>query len=386
MRVQRSIPLYRQIVEKLREDIFYRLRPGDELPGDNELSRTLKVSPLTVREAMSVLGEEGLLERCVGSGTRIAKPRIGRHQVIAVLIDKDLTHPRFPMHFLPIYEHIRRAFEKSGLRVQLYTGRLDPNDFPKKISSKNLLDDLKSERIAAVVNLVGYPEQKHLDDAAARHIPWIYFGRTGNAPIKITSDMEATLDALIEKFAAHGKSRAALIGWQGFWDTNLRDAERRSWFEAAVAKHGMSTRQEWIWMNLYPGLNGAGWSQFQTMWTSQSDKPDAIIFMDDLLFLDAIPALERIGRNIPHELEIGVCTFRAKQIAGHIPVVVAEVCPQSLSRTVLKQVIAVLESGEVIPSQQIIPADVKVYEEDKFPFDSDDFSDNPVQEPIEQLT
>lgn len=363
MEIKRSIPISRQIADKLREDIFCTFRPGEELPGDNELSRQLDVSPLVVREAMSVLREEGLVERKVGSGTRVVVPRIGKHQVIAVLIDKDLTHPCFPMHFLPLFEHIRKTFAKAGMRAQLYTGSAEPNVFLEKISSSDLWIDLQTGRIAAVVSLLGYPEEKYLDYAAGHFIPWVYFGRTGNAPIKIRSDMEGILYALIGEFARQGKQRVGLLGWQGFWDTNLRNTERRQWFAEALRQNGMSTREEWIRMDLYPGLTGAGWSQIRTLWTAGVEKPDAVVFLDDLLFLDAMPALMRLGINIPDDLAIGVMTHRSKQLSLQVPAVIADICPLQLSKAVLSHVKAALERGIISPVEETISANILVFGE-----------------------
>lgn len=368
MKIKRSAPLYRQILENLRKDIFCEYRPGEELPGDNELVKRLGVSSLTVREAMSVLGEEGFLERRVGSGTRVCVPRVGVHQVVAVLMDKDMIHPQFPMHFLSIYEYLCRAFGKQGLRVQLYTGRLAPDEFPEKISSRELIQDLKGGRIAAVVNLVGYPEQQYLDYAAGRNIPWVYFGNTGKAPIKIRSNMQEMLDKMIGQLASRGKRKAALLSWQGFWDTRLRDSERRKWFEAAVARHGMCTREEWIRMDLYPGLSGAGWDQIRTLWTVECEKPDALFFLDDMLFLDALPALGRLGFRIPEDMEIGVFTHRARQLeqlAPQVPLTIAEVCQEKLSNAACAQVMEALTTGIVQDAEFVFSAEIFQLNEQK---------------------
>ncbi len=347
MKITRGAPLYRQIADGLREDIFCNRRPGDELPGDNELSKSLNISSLTVREAMSVLGEEGLIDRRVGSGTRVAKPRIGRNQVVAVLIDKDLTDSAFPAHYLPRYEHIRRRFSKAGIQAALYTGILSLTEFPQNISSTDFIRDLRGGKIAAVVSLLGFPEDQHLQYAALRNIPWLHFGPTNSASLKIDLNMEMALDELTAELAKQGKNKIALLGWHGSWNTKQCYNERVNWFKKAVKKHSMVSRPEWIRMDIYPALPGAGWSQIRTLWSSSSEKPDAVIFLDDCLFIDAIPALERIGIAIPRDLAIGVFTHRMSAIRPQFPVTFASVSLEEISETVYNYIFSCLETGDV---------------------------------------
>ena len=65
-----AVPFYRQLKEILRADIELRnLRPGDRLPGDHELCERYGVSRPVVRQALSELQYEGVLERIKGRGT-----------------------------------------------------------------------------------------------------------------------------------------------------------------------------------------------------------------------------------------------------------------------------------------------------------------------------
>ena len=67
------LPYYRQLKEILRADIEQRdLRPGDRLPGDHELCEQYGVSRPVVRQALSELQYEGVLDRVKGRGTFVA--------------------------------------------------------------------------------------------------------------------------------------------------------------------------------------------------------------------------------------------------------------------------------------------------------------------------
>lgn len=74
MTQRKKLPLYFQIESILRSKILAgELKEGDRLPPENELSKQFGVSPLTVRQALSFLVEEGLLDRKPGIGTIVKK-------------------------------------------------------------------------------------------------------------------------------------------------------------------------------------------------------------------------------------------------------------------------------------------------------------------------
>ena len=74
-----ALPLYLQIAESLLERIESgELGPGDRLPPERELSEMLEVNRMTVRRALRLLENRGLLLRRQGHGTFIAEPKIER--------------------------------------------------------------------------------------------------------------------------------------------------------------------------------------------------------------------------------------------------------------------------------------------------------------------
>jgi GntR family transcriptional regulator / MocR family aminotransferase len=67
-------PLHRQIHEQLHAAIARGdLRPGDRLPTSRALAKELRVARNTVEAAIARLVSEGLVERRVGSGTRVTR-------------------------------------------------------------------------------------------------------------------------------------------------------------------------------------------------------------------------------------------------------------------------------------------------------------------------
>jgi len=70
-------PLYLQVRDNLARMITSgEWEPGMKLPSERDLSRQLGISRMTIRQATSVLEEEGLLYRVQGKGTFVAKPKV----------------------------------------------------------------------------------------------------------------------------------------------------------------------------------------------------------------------------------------------------------------------------------------------------------------------
>lgn len=69
-------PLYHQLRQWLSTRIVNgELPPGTQLPGDHELSERLGVSRGVVRQALSELRHDGLIERERGRGTFVSRPK-----------------------------------------------------------------------------------------------------------------------------------------------------------------------------------------------------------------------------------------------------------------------------------------------------------------------
>ena len=88
-----SLPVYTQLAVIIKEDIASgRLRPGIRIPSEAKLAQEYNVSPMTVRQAVGVLVEEGLVERVHGSGTFVKKIEVGATTFGLEALDKVLSN------------------------------------------------------------------------------------------------------------------------------------------------------------------------------------------------------------------------------------------------------------------------------------------------------
>lgn len=71
------LPAYMKIHDQIKKDIDeYRWAIGERLPSERDLAEQFAVSRMTLRQAVSLLVEEGVLERHVGSGTFVSSTRV----------------------------------------------------------------------------------------------------------------------------------------------------------------------------------------------------------------------------------------------------------------------------------------------------------------------
>jgi DNA-binding FadR family transcriptional regulator len=90
----RTPQLYELIAERLAHEVRHAaLRPGDRLPSERELARKLEVSRSSVREAITALQVEGVLETRAGAGSFVAADALER---VRRLAERDGDRPRAP--------------------------------------------------------------------------------------------------------------------------------------------------------------------------------------------------------------------------------------------------------------------------------------------------
>jgi len=67
-------PLYEQIARVVRERIAKGIYPVGQLPGEAVLAAEFDVARPTVRHALGILAEEGLVRAVRGRGTYVLRP------------------------------------------------------------------------------------------------------------------------------------------------------------------------------------------------------------------------------------------------------------------------------------------------------------------------
>ena len=71
------LPAYMKIHDQIKKGIDEgNWKIGERLPSERDLAEEFEVSRMTLRQAISLLVEEGVLERRVGSGPFVSSTRV----------------------------------------------------------------------------------------------------------------------------------------------------------------------------------------------------------------------------------------------------------------------------------------------------------------------
>jgi GntR family transcriptional regulator len=73
-----TLPVYKQLAESLHQRIMAgEFQPGEKLPAETKLAEMYAVSPMTVRQALSLLASQNMVTAIRGSGTYVKEVALG---------------------------------------------------------------------------------------------------------------------------------------------------------------------------------------------------------------------------------------------------------------------------------------------------------------------
>jgi DNA-binding LacI/PurR family transcriptional regulator len=315
-------------LETLRDEIATRL-PGEKLESQNELAVRFKTSALTVREALSALAEEGLIERRRGSGTYVADRKERQH--VGVLIELDISHPRASFFYRRVTQQLRLLFRERGYREQLYAGHSAPGGaWNGELSCGEFLEDLERGLLCGLAAIATDARGPWIKAVRERGIPVV--GSGNGYEYSITIDMNRLICTGLDYLLAQGRRRVAYMAW-GSADGFLRASRDR----------GVQVRPEWVRHSLHPSAQGAGWEELREIWASSERKPDGLLIADDMLFSDARAAVADLGIRVPEDLMIVSHANRGMWFPASFPVTRIEVDPDACAQAMGTVLVDLLE-------------------------------------------
>src|ERR1043166_8796942 len=115
--LQERKPLHDRVAENLRRNVLAGLHPGVKLESEAHLAQQLGVSVHTLRQALSVLAHEGLIERRHGSGTVVADRQPAKAIAVCSALYDGLSSDSFQML---LFIWLNKLFRRRGYRCRSY--------------------------------------------------------------------------------------------------------------------------------------------------------------------------------------------------------------------------------------------------------------------------
>lgn len=306
----KSLPLYKKIQEDIKRLIAIgKLREGDRVPSEKELSERYRVSQITSKNALVGLMEEGLLVRIQGKGTFVmSKPEHataidqlgewtagpGKSGRIGLVLPTMKT--KVDQRFL---DNIEKYASAAGYEVMLRITRESQLEESKVISSF-----LKQ----GVDGMIIFPvENETYNDSILRlsldRFPFVLIDRFLKEikTYSVSSDNVNGTREAVEYLLNKGHSSIAFISPE---ITNTVTDERAQGFEQAFLEHGLSIDKS-LWC-LLPLDEIASGQSVEHIRTFIDDNPHitGIITANTELCRNAYKAAVASRRKVPDELEL----------------------------------------------------------------------------------
>jgi len=335
---RKGLPRLGSVIKMLRTQLRAAYAPGDRLPSTEELHKSLGASVNTVHAALAVLASEGFVVPRHGRGVYVL-PRAGETWV-GILSELDILHPHVSGFSVRLPRAVRRCFHAHGIRTRLYVGDLEPGK-DVSVPCREFVDDLKAGRLDGVVTTDTLPNLEWMAIAAELGVP---VAGSRAYPCGVHMDVLEMVPEGVRRLYAQGCRRIAMLVWSG------GPAVER--FAAALESAGLPLRPRWIRQSLHPCLPGAGWEELREVWTAYPEKPDGLLFCDDQLFRDALPAILSLGKSVPGDLKIVSHRNRGSGLHAPFPVTWAEIDPDAYAEALVSQILRLIRT-EPLPQDHI---------------------------------
>ncbi len=283
------IPLRTQVANRMRAELLAKHRPGDRLPTEIQLVKQYGVSLVTVKEALSVLAHERLIERHQGRGTFVRDPGNAPTSAVPVspglarvALASGLSPERFntSTYFLPLLSRIGFHLQSVGIGTRLY---LELGNPAAHDPATGFFADLAGGLIRGVVGAGLTPQAQLITTVQAAGIPLVT-----NDPGRdeaISTDMHALHREGLAQLARRGRRRIGMLspGGEHLDDTGLPAGAQLN--QITPASFSVSDNAEAVASLL-----------------KQDPRLDALMLCDDFYLPGALVALARHNLQTPDDV------------------------------------------------------------------------------------
>jgi DNA-binding LacI/PurR family transcriptional regulator len=315
-----GIPIYLQLSDILLQRILSgEWQPGSSLPAEPELCEEFGVARGTIRQALSRLENEGVIQRERGRGTFVIwnnghprSPGLSGSQIAFVV-------PYVRDSFVPtILLGVEQAAAEQGLSVTFKHVGNDPS------RQMEVLDILASQRLAGVVL---FPVDSTPDDVLVRFIhsgyPVVFADRylRGVACDYVMSDHFGGALRAAQHLIQLGHRRIGFVSWS---DPAISLEHRAAGYQRALAEAGLP--YDPALSRLVESFPVVALDPICGFLTQYPDVT-AIVAANDQIALGVYRAARQVGRNIPYDLAL--VGFDDLDFTAHLDVPLTTVAQQT---------------------------------------------------------
>lgn len=311
-----SEPLYLQVARHLRDAIADgTYSPSALLPSELELTTTFDVSRPTVRRALQILSDEGLIERVPGRGTYVKErtpPIRGR---------REGTLLRQGVHTLAlIAPNMRASFEvnlvmgaEKVVSQHEYHLVLCTSGRQVSLEQKYLLDLWRDERAAGFVLLAADAPQPHrvLREFVRAGVPTVlvdrYFANLA-LPFVVSDNLRAGYIAT-KHLVDLGHQRIGFVTRPNLYVSSV--AHRFQGYKKVLSEAGLEYDPGLVCQGLLPLIGEAQdteWAEYDRRvireFLAQPRRPSAVLACNDAIAIQVLAGCRELGLRVPQDLAL----------------------------------------------------------------------------------
>lgn len=237
---------YQILFETLKEGIQQgKYGGGEKLPGETELAQTYGFSRQTVRQALSLLEQEGLIQRRQGSGTyvkelAVRKKRSWNVGVMATYISEYI--------FPPVLRGIEEELSANGF-FPMISATKNRVDNERQILEGYLDKQIDGLIVEGTKSALPNPNLALYEKLRERGIPVVFFN--GYYPalentVSVTMNDKRGGQEAVNYLASRGHKKIGAI----FKGDDMQGTQRYAGYLAGMLENNLLLRDEWVlWYN-----------------------------------------------------------------------------------------------------------------------------------------
>lgn len=298
MKVDREskVSLYKQVYENLRKQIADgKYKSGELLPSERELGEMFDVDRITVRSALEILVENGLVEKQAGVGTRVKELPLTQEQntdsqnIIFILPKNINKADRIMEPFNSnLFYKIEKEIRKHGYSL-IYTTIGDED---------NLSDVLNGNNIRGIM-FVSKIKERFYNEARRADIPTVLVNNYCEHCTSVMIDNEDGAYSAVKYLIEKGHKKIGVIS--GIPDY-VTSRERYAGYKKALIEAGIEVEEQ-IKINGDWTFSG-GYEAMSEILESETELPTAIFAFNDNTAFGAIKAIKEFEAQVPEEISI----------------------------------------------------------------------------------
>ncbi|MBI4028477.1 MAG: substrate-binding domain-containing protein [Verrucomicrobia bacterium] len=350
-------PLYQRTAFRLRGFIAKHGEPGQQLDSETELAVRFGVSMRTIREALGVLAHEGLIERKHGRGTFVGRRR---QQHVALWCATDSRCSQGSQWSFRVLERTEAHLRQENVSAKIYWTYVRHEDDDTGSGAQQMISDLSQNLISAVGVMQGPFVSSAQKLAQKNRVPVVGGILSPDASeLSVGCDRAGVARRGAQYLLEQGCRRIALLGW--FDSPNpppqlgghLGEWAWYAAFRSTLEQSGVPVRERWIRGDLHPTWTGAGYEEFREVWSAETEKPDGLFVIDDVLFQDVVAAILEMGIAVPSQLKVVATANKRMVTCPFFPAARIELDPDEQAAAT-GRMLAKLAKGESLAERQVM--------------------------------